>query len=279
MSDQTDDVRVLKGNGDTMPALGFGTWQLDGRECVEGLQVALDAGYTHIDTAQAYENEEQVGEGIEQSGVDREEIFLTTKVWRDNLAAADLKDSVEGSLRKLRTEYVDLLLIHWPGDSVPVGETLGAMADLREAGKVRNVGVSNFTTELLEEAQEASEVPIFCNQVEYHVYLSQEPVLEWCRENGTLVVAYSPLARAKVFEDPSLQEIGKRYGKNAGQVALRWLLQQKGVGAIPKSGNPGHIQSNFEVFDFELSEEEIAKISGLECGGRLIDPGFAPDWD
>lgn len=279
MSDQTDDVRVLDGPGDTMPALGFGTWQLRGRECVEGIQVALDTGYTHIDTAQAYENEEQVGEGLDKSGVGREEIFLTTKVWMDNLAAGDLKNSVEGSLRKLRTEYVDLLLIHWPGQSVPVGESLGAMADLKEAGKVRNVGVSNFTTELLEEAQGVGEVPIFCNQVEYHVYLSQDPVLEWCRENGTLVVAYSPLARAKVFEDPDLPKIGERHGKNAGQVALRWLLQQKGVGAIPKSGNPDHIRSNFDIFDFELSEEEMAQISGLACGGRLIDPGFAPDWD
>jgi 2,5-diketo-D-gluconate reductase B len=279
MSAETDDVRVLNGRGDEMPALGFGTWQLTGRECVEGIEVALDTGYSHIDTAQAYENEEQVGEGIEKAGADREKIFLTTKVWMDNLGAADLKKSVEGSLGKLRTEYVDLLLIHWPSKSVTVGESLGAMADLKQDGKVRNIGVSNFTTPLLEEAQSACEEPIFCNQVEYHVYLSQKPLLEYCQDNGILLVAYSPLARAEVFSDQTLQTIGERHSKNAGQVALRWLLQQDDVGAIPKSGNPDHVRSNFEVFDFELTAEEMQQISELACDGRLIDPGFAPDWD
>lgn len=279
MSGVTDDVRMLKGKDGEMPALGFGTWQLTGRECAECIQVALDTGYKHIDTAQAYENEEQVGEGIAESGVEREEVFLTTKVWRDNLGAADLKRSVEGSLRKLRTEYVDLLLIHWPGETVPVGESLGAMSELRDAGQVRHIGVSNFTIRLLEEAQDASEAPIFCNQVEYHPYLSQQPVLECCRENGILLVAYSPLARGDVFGEPTLREIAQEHDKNAAQVALRWLLQQEGVGAIPKSGNPDHIRSNFEVFDFDLSEEDVERISGLARGGRLIDPGFAPEWD
>ena len=279
MSAAKNDVRTLNGQGGGMPALGFGTWKLSGQECIRSIQLALDAGYAHIDTAQGYHNEGEVGEGIREAATDRGDIFLTTKVWMDNLAAGDLKESTEQSLRKLGTDYVDLLLIHWPSDSVPMEESLGAMSELRDAGKIRHLGVSNFSTGLLDEAQRVCDSPIFCNQVEYHPYLAQEPLLDYCRQNDILMVAYSPLARGKVFDDEALQSIGEAHGKNPGQVVLRWLLQQEGVAAIPKSGNPEHIQSNRDVFDFELSDREMELIHRLACGDRLIDPDIAPEWD
>jgi diketogulonate reductase-like aldo/keto reductase len=253
-----------------MPALGLGTWRLKGEECHEAVLSALDLGYRHVDTAQIYGNEEEVGAALERSEVPRNEIFLTTKVWSDSLEAEKVKTSLTESLDKLRTDYVDLLLIHWPKRRVPLEETLSAMAEEQEAGRVTHLGVSNFTPELVRQAQEVCPSPIFCNQVEYHPFLSQQKLLETCRQEGVTLVAYSPLARGGVFDNDVLQRIGKRHDRTAGQVALRWLLEQEGVGAIPKSSSAEHQRENLGCLDFELSEKEMAKIHELARGERLI---------
>ncbi|MFW5893689.1 MAG: aldo/keto reductase [Verrucomicrobiota bacterium] len=274
-----DTMTMLCARDGEFPALGFGTWQLNGETARKSVTEALDAGYRHVDTARMYKNEADVGRGIADSNVARDDIFLTTKIFMDALDAASVKRELESSLQELATDYVDLVLIHWPTDEVGLDETLGAMHELRQAGKTRHVGVSNFPIRWLEAALNASSGPITCNQVEYHPFLSQSKLLEYCRSKAVPVVAYSPLARGSVQENPLLQEIGREHGKNAAQVALRWLLQQNGVGAVPKSSNPEHIRANLDVFDFELSEDEMRQIHGLDRGERRINPDWAPDWD
>jgi len=266
-------------NSEEVPALGFGTWQIEGEKCTESVENALEIGYRHIDTAQAYGNEEYVGKGIKNSDVDREDIWLTTKVWRDNLNRESLKESVEESLEKLQTEYVDLLLIHWPFEEMDLEAVLEELNELVEEGKARNIGISNFNTEQIDEAAELSDKPIFTNQVEYHPFLSQEDVLEKCRKEGMMLTAYSPLARGDVLENETLQGIGEKYGKSEAQVALRWLIQQDDVVGIPKASSPEHQEANFEIFDFELEEEEMEEISELARDDRKVDPDFAPEWD
>lgn len=257
--------------------LGFGTWQIPGEECVEAVCDALELGYDHLDCAPAYDNEQHVGQGLHDSGRNRDEIFITTKLWRDGLDADGVNRQIEQSLRDLRTEYVDLLLIHWPSDDVALSETLGAMAQARDAGRVRHLGLANFPSALVAQALELA--PILCNQVECHPYLGQPEVLAQAREHDLLVTAYSPLAQGAALTDPVLREIAEAHGKNAGQVVLRWLLDQPNVAAIPKASSHEHRASNIEVFDFDLSDAERGAIAGLERGGRRIDPSWAPDWD
>ncbi len=263
--------------GEKVPALGFGTWKLTGSECREAVRDALDIGYRHIDTAQVYDNETEVGEGWKAAGIHREEFFLTTKVWIDKLDATGVQTSTHESLRRLGTDYVDLLLIHWPADNVPLDETLEAMFSLRDGGKVRHVGVSNFTTALLKQATAIG--PIFCNQVEYHPFLNQQKVLGVARAHDMLLTAYSPLVRGSVGDNATLQDIGRSHGKTASQVTLRWLIQQPGVAAIPKAASPAHRRANLDIFDFSLSDDEMTQIRGLARGYRRTDPDMAPDWD
>ncbi len=264
--------------GDTVPALGFGTWQMKGEECQKALNEALSAGFRHIDTAQAYRNEEDIGRTLVASGIQRDELFITTKVWWEHLDEAGVKESFAESLDKLQTDYVDLLLIHWDDDSVPMDETLSAMNDLQDRGQVKHVGVSNFTVPRLEKAREVSRSPIFANQIEYHPFLGEKPIRDYCRKHGILVTAYCPIARGEVAEDRTLREIADVNGKTPVQVALRWLLQQEQVIAIPKSSEPQHIRANIDVFDFELTRGEMERIFALDRDERLIDPEFAPDW-
>jgi len=265
--------------GGKVPALGFGTWELLGEDCRKAVLSALDLGYRHIDTAQIYMNEDKVGRAIQESGVKREDLFLTTKVWLSNLAYGDVLKSVGESLRKLRTDYVDLLLIHWPYDKIPLSETLGAMNKLQEAGKAVHVGVSNFPVEWLMKAQEASKTPVFCDQVEYHPFLSQKTLLDYCQKDHILLTAYSPLLRGGVAGNEKLSEIGGKYEKTAFQVALRWLIQQKNVAAIPKAKSRKHQQENIGIFDFELTAREMREIFALASGRRETNPPFAPGWD
>jgi 2,5-diketo-D-gluconate reductase B len=262
-----------------VPALGFGTFEITGSQCVEMVRYALEVGYRHIDTAQVYENEAEVGKALRESGIDRREIFLTTKVWMDNLPYSDVKRSTEESLRRLNTEYVDLLLIHWPNDAVPVAATLEAMQELKAQDKIRHIGVSNFTVALLKKAIEVHSADLLCNQVEYHPFLSQRPVLDYLYTQKMMLTAYSPLARGEVVRDSTLKRIGQNYGKSPAQVALRWLLQQDAVAAIPKAASREHCRSNFQIFDFSLSDEEMAAIDKLTGNRRMIDPGWAPEWD
>ncbi len=271
---------VVEANGAAIPVLGFGTWQLEGDVCAEAVQTALACGYRHIDTAQVYDNEEAVGQGLAGSGVARDEIFVTTKVWMDQMEEARLQGSVELSLKKLGLDHVDLLLIHWPNPDVPLKETMAALSEVKRFGMARHIGVSNFPVATMEEAIALASEPLVTNQVEYHPGLDQTPVLEACRRNGMALTAYSPLGRGDLLSDPVLVEIAEDHGKTAAQVMLRWLIQQEGVAAIPRSGNPAHIKSNFDVFDFSLGEEDMDRIFALaEPGGRMVDPEWAPHWD
>ncbi|QSG13664.1 aldo/keto reductase [Halapricum desulfuricans] len=248
--------------GVEVPALGLGTWQLTGRDCTTAVETALEVGYRHIDTAQAYGNEAEVGEGIAAADVDREEIFLTTKLDTRNRTYQRVVDSTRESLDKLGTGYVDLLLIHQPNYLTRADheQTLRAMADLVEEGLVRHVGVSNFGVEKLKRAREVSDVPILTDQVQYHPYWDQRKLLDYCRVHDVLLTAYSPLARGSVLNDPILERIGTAYDKSPAQVALRWLLQQDGVVTIPKATSREHIEANLDVFDFELTDAEMREI-------------------
>lgn len=264
--------------GESVPAIGLGTWELRGAECREAVSHALEIGYRHLDTAAAYDNEEDVGRALRTSGLAREEIFLTTKIPPEHLAPPAARRSAENSLRRLGTEYVDLLLIHWPNEEVPLEKTLDLMMELREEEKTRLIGVSNFPPSLLRRALRHSE--IFCNQVEYHPFLRQDAVLEIAREHDLLLTAYSPVARGEVLSDGTIMEIAAAHGKSPVQIGLRWLVQQRQVAAIPKSGTPEHQAANLEIFDFELSEEEMERICGLvDEGLRLVDPAWGPDWE
>ena len=266
-------------HGVDVPALGFGTWRLAGRVCRDMALVALETGYRHIDTAQLYFNEKAVGRGIRDSSVPRDEVFLTTKLAFNRLGRADVISSTEESLRKLGTGYIDLLLIHWPSKTVPLAETLLALDELVEQGKVRHIGVSNFNSTLLVEACGIATSPILVNQVEYHPCLSQQKLLATCRAQGVGLTAYAPIARGRVLADEMLIEIGSRYGKSPVQVTLRWLIQQESVLAIPKSAHADRIRSNFDIFDFQLTDEEMQTIFGLARGERHVNPDIAPDWD
>jgi 2,5-diketo-D-gluconate reductase B len=247
--------------GKKVPSLGLGTYRLTGDACERAMERARGMGYRHVDTAQMYGNEAEVGRGIEDSGVERGEIFLTTKIWPSDFAHDRVISKTRESLKKLRTDYVDLLLMHWPGDGVPLGETLGAMRELQEEGSVLHIGVSNFSPSLVEDATEHAE--IFCNQVQYHPYRNQDALLDQSQKMDYLLTAYTPLSRGGVQDDATLKEIGEAHGKTATQVALRWLVQQEKVSAIPKATGEEHLGENLDVFDFELSEEEMDRIFSL----------------
>nr|WP_204366109.1 aldo/keto reductase [Halogeometricum pallidum] len=259
-----------------MPMLGLGTWQNeDPEDCAKAVETALNMGYRHIDTAQAYDNEEHVGEGIESANVPREDVFLATKVWKANLAYDDVLSSTEESLEKLGVDSVDLLYIHWPAGEYDPEETFRALNELHEEGKIDRIGISNFEPENIEEALEHSEAPVFANQVELHPLFQQEEIRSVCEEHDIEVVAYSPLARGAVFDDEDLGEIADEHGVSEAQVSLAWL-REKGVTAIPKATGEDHIQDNWESLRVELDDEEIERIDDLGRSERQIDPDFAP---
>ena len=259
-----------------MPALGLGTWELRGDACARAVEHALELGYRHIDTAQGYANEAEVGAGLRRSGVPREEVFLTTKVRPRHFRHDDLLRSTEESLAALGVDDVDLLLLHWPNPEVPLEETLRALHEARERGLARHVGVSNFPPSLLLRALAAG--PTLTDQVEYHPFLAQGKLLALAEAHDVLLTAYSPVARGRVLDDSTLREIGERHGKGPAQVALRWLLQQPRVVAIPKAASPENQAANLDVFDFELDDEEMRRIFGLARGERLVDDP-AMDWE
>jgi 2,5-diketo-D-gluconate reductase B len=269
--------QVVRVQGTAVPALGFGTWQIEGDDAREAVRDALEIGYRHIDTAKAYGNEREVGAGIRDSGVARDEIWLTTKVPHDEAEPNAVRAAAEGSLERLGTDYVDLLLLHWPSRDVPLEQTMVALDLLRRDGLARHVGVSNFPAGMLGRALEVA--PLLCDQVEFHPFLGQERLLELAAENDVLITAYSPLAHGKVPDDATLREIGEAHGKTAGQVALRWLLDQPHVSPIPKASSHERRLENFEVFDFELSGDERKRIDELPKDVRTANPPWAPDWD
>jgi 2,5-diketo-D-gluconate reductase B len=265
--------------GETIPALGFGTYHLRGPEGVKAIRYALEVGYRHLDTAIRYENEAEVGQAIAESGIDRSAIFLTTKLRYVDLARDDVRKRTAESLVRLRTDHVDLLLVHWPNETIALAETMAALAEVQALGQARHIGVSNFPTAWLRRAIEECGADIFTNQIEYHPFLRQDAVLDYVRARGMLLTAAVPLARGAVDDAPLLQEIAAAHGKSPAQVTLRWLVQQSHVAAIPKSSRPERIRSNFEIFDFALTADEVAAINALSENRRLVNPQWAPAWD
>ncbi len=272
-------MQFVEANGARIPAIGLGTWELRGRTCARVVEQALKLGYRHIDTAQVYENEREVGEGLRASGVRRDEVFVTTKVWTNHFAPNDLERSAKESLVRLRIPELDLLLLHWPNPHVPLAETLGALAHAKKLGLTRHIGVSNFTVALIEQAVAACPEPLVCDQVEYHPYLDQTKVREACASHGMAVVAYSPIAKGRIKNEPTLASIGRAHHKSPAQICLRWLVQQN-VSAIPRTSKIERLSENIDIFDFDLTDEEMLQIAQLHsAGGRLTDYAFAPKWD
>ena len=271
-------MQTVEAHGFKLPLVGLGTWALRGRDCARVVQQAIKIGYRYIDTAQMYDNEAAVGEGVRTSGM-RAEVVVSTKVQPERLAPHDLERSVKESLVHLRLDVIDLLLIHWPNPRVPLAETLGAMAKMKREGFVKQIGVSNFTVALLDEANTVSPEPLVCNQIEYHPFLNQDKVVAACRKSDVAVIAYSPIARGSAKGDEVLERVGKAHGKTAAQVCLRWLTQQ-GIVVIPRTSKVERLAENFEIFDFTLSDAEMKEIAGLaRRGGRIVDWSWSPKWD
>ena len=271
---------ILEAHGAKMPAIGYGTMEFPGR-ATELVTHAINIGYRHIDTARKYGTEEQVGEGIRASGIARAELWVTTKVTELDAREADFLRSAETSLKALRLDYVDLLLVHWPQPKVPFTETLGALAKAKRSGMTRHIGVSNFTLAMLEEAVRVCPEPLITNQIEYHAYLPQDRMLAALKRHGMILTAYCPVARGQLLDDPVIGEIAKAHGRTPAQICLRWLVQQPMVAAVPRALEEAHIAENLAVFDFALDDQEMQRISALRRRNvRIADPPErAPKWD
>jgi diketogulonate reductase-like aldo/keto reductase len=263
-------------NGNEIPALGLGTSGLKGEECTEVVKKALELGYRQIDTADMYGNHQAVAKALNESDIDREKIFITSKIQSEDLEYGQLKKTADRLLNELDIEYFDLLLIHWPSPDIPVKESLKAMNELKEAGKTKNVGVSNFTIPLLKEALAAYPDLITVNQVEFHPTLYQKELLDFAFKNDVILTAYSPLAQGKVFKNSVLKSLGEKYDKSPAQFALRWLIE-KNIVAIPKASSEAHLQNNLDVFEWNFPVDAAREIELLDQKNRLIDPGY-PDF-
>jgi 2,5-diketo-D-gluconate reductase B len=275
---RNENTQVVEAKGFQIPIIGLGTWTLRGRDCARLVEQAIRIGYRHIDTAQMYDNERAVGEGVRASGL-RSEVMVTTKIQPTLLTPRDLERSVKESLAQLRLDVIDLLLIHWPNPRVPLIETLGAMAKMKREGYARAIGVSNFTVALLDLANKVSSEPLVCNQVECHPYLDQDKVIAACRKHGMAMVAYSPIARGEAKGDELLARIGHAHKKTAAQVCLRWLTQQ-GIVVIPRTSKIERLAENLAILDFDLSDAEMKEIARLaRPGGRIVDWTWSPKWD
>jgi 2,5-diketo-D-gluconate reductase B len=270
---------MIESNGAKIPAVGLGTLFLKDAVCTEMVTAALKAGYRHIDTAQMYGNEKEVGQGLRASGVKREDVFITTKVWWNKLAPGDLERSVDESLQNLGVPWVDLLLIHWNNPQVPLKDSIGALCGVKRKGLTRHIGVANFTTAMLDEAVGVASEPLVTNQIEVHPYIDQSKVIAACRKHGMAVTAYCPLARGKAPGDETLMRIGKAHNVSASQVALRWLFQQ-GMIVIPRTSKSERLAENLNIFSFALTDAEMGDIGKLaRPDGRLVSPPHAPKWD
>ncbi|MFC7078770.1 aldo/keto reductase [Halorussus caseinilyticus] len=259
--------------GERVPKIGLGTWRMQGETCRRAVRTALDVGYRHVDTAQAYDNERQVGRAIAESSVDREDVFLTTKVWPGHTDRESIRRSTASSLAQLGVEYVDLLLVHWPNPLASTAEVMTGLNDCRREGFTRHVGVSNFGVDQLRTARAASDAPVFTNQVQFHPYKPQRDLRAYCQAHDVLLTAYSPLAHGGILHDDVLRELAVVYDKSPAQIALRWAVQQEGVVAIPKSTSERHLRENLDVFDFRLTDEEMVRIerpSRLRSGASFL---------
>ncbi len=260
-----------------MPRLGLGTWPMKGAECSASVESALALGYRHIDTAEMYGNEEAVGLGLAASGLPRGEIFLTTKIWNDKTNGAAIRTAFDASLTRLATPYVDLLLIHWPSPELDLPDALAGLAAIRAEGRARAIGVSNFPPKLLQRAIDQG-VGLACLQVECHALLDQSKLLGICQANGMALTAYSPLGKGHAPNEPALQDIARRHGATAAQVALAWLLAQPGVAMVPKAASPARQAENLAALELKLDAADLAAIAALPKDRRFVNPGMAPDW-
>lgn len=256
-------TNVKLASGHEIPILGLGTWQLKGGQCERIVKEAIALGYTHIDTAWMYQNQREIGKALQDIPINRDDLFLTTKIWGTHLKHTDVLSQFEECLGDLQMDYVDLLLIHHPKDSVPFAETFGAFQEIYEAGKVKSIGISNFSIEQVKEASEVSELPICTNQVEYHVRRNRSELRDYCHTRNIVMTAHRPLAVGNLAGDTTLGEIGERHGKTAAQVALRWLVQQNIV-TIPKSGSVPHLRENLDVFTWQLTDAEMQILDTLD---------------
>jgi diketogulonate reductase-like aldo/keto reductase len=277
----SDLSHVVTASGARLPALGFGTYGMDGAALARVLPQALQAGFRHVDTAQIYRNEDAVGDSVVRAGVPRSDLFLTTKVWVTNYDRHAMARSIEESLARLRTDYIDLLLLHWPNPAVPLVEQLAGLNAAVREGKVRHIGVSNFNGATVAAAAKVSDTPLVTNQVEYHPYLNQTALAAETRRQGLSVTAYCAMAVGQVFGDPVLREIAARLDRSVAQVVLRWLVQQPQTLALSRSTDPDRAVANLQIFGFELGVADMAAIGALaRDGSRIVDPpGLAPIWD
>jgi 2,5-diketo-D-gluconate reductase B len=274
-------IPSVEANGAAIPLVGLGTWELRGRACARIVEQALRLGYRHVDTAEMYDNEREVGEGVHASGVKRRDVFVTTKIWPSHFAPRALERAARDCLVRLRLSEVDLLLLHWPNPQIPLAETIGTLCKVKHDGLTRHIGVSNFTVTLLEEAARIASEPLVCDQVECHPFLDQSKVIAACHDRGMAVVAYSPIARGNARNDKVLAAIGATHKKTAAQVCLRYLVQQDIV-VIPRTSKLDRLAENAAIFDFALSDEEMAEITALaHRDGRLIDWAYSgtTNWD
>ena len=272
-------MEYLQTQGISLPRLGLGTFRMQGDVCRAAVESALGLGYRHIDTAEMYGNEDAIGPAIAASGVARRDLHVTTKVWHENLAPDAIRRAFDTSLKKLRLDHVDLYLVHWPSNNMNLLAIFESLMKLKEEGRTRAIGVANFTVALLKTVVEEIKAPIACNQVEYHVMLDQTPLRKYLAAKSIPLVAYCPLAQGKVASDPTLAAIGRKHGASAAQVALKWLLDQDGVAAIPKASRAESQKANLGALNVGLDDEDIKAIAGLPKDKRCVNPGFAPAWD
>jgi len=277
-------MQIVEANGARIPQIGLGTMTLKEDVCVHAVKAALQMGYRHIDTAAFYGNEKENGEGLRASGVKREEVFLCTKVRENNLLPENFNKSLDQSLANLQLPYVDLLLIHWNNKDIPFSVSIAALCAAKKDGRAKHVGVANFTSKMLDEAWAVTTEPLVCNQIEVHPFINQDKVIAATKKHGMAVVAYVPIARGKVqssqeFGADALERIGKAHSKTASQISLRYLVQL-GLCAIPRTANPAHMKENMNVFDFKLTDAEMAELKALNATNmRVVNPPHAPVWD
>ncbi|MDB5619470.1 aldo/keto reductase [Tardiphaga sp.] len=272
-------MESLNTRGIALPRLGLGTYRLQGDGCRTAVESAIGLGYRHIDTAEMYGNEAEVGDAIKAAGIKRADLHVTTKVWNENLAPDAIRRSFDTSLAKLKLDFVDLYLVHWPKAGMDLPSIFETLMKLKDDGRVRAIGVANFTVALLKTVVEEIGAPVACDQVEYHVLLDQTPLRKYLSAKSIPLVAYCPLAQGKVADNTVLQGIGAKHNASAAQVALKWLLDQDGVCAIPKAARAQSQQANLDALKLTLDDADRAAIAALPKNQRLVSPAFAPDWD
>jgi len=269
----------LQTQGISLPKLGLGTFRMQGDACRAAVESALGLGYRHLDTAEMYANEEPIGAAVAASGLARKDLHITTKVWHENLAPDAIRRAFDASLKKLRIDHVDLYLVHWPSRNMNLPAIFETLMKLKQEGRTRAIGVANFNIALLKTVVEEIKAPIACNQVEYHVFLDQTPLRKYLAAKSIPLVAYCPVAQGRAATDETLMAIGRKHGASAAQVALKWLLDQDGVAAIPKASRAESQKANLGALHIGLDDEDRAAIAGLPKNKRLVNPGFAPAWD